>query len=60
MAKQTIIDPPLGWKYGFPKVLPDDVDDLSEWLFGEGYPLDLMDSALKNSSYWTEDIPEEE
>jgi hypothetical protein len=49
MAKRTIIDPPEGWKYGFPKPIP----------FGEGYPMDMIPLAIKYSRYWEEDIPEE-
>lgn len=57
--KKTVIDPPEGWKYGFPKVLPDGVD-YQEWLFGEGYPMDLIPLAMKYSRQWEEDFPEEE
>ena len=27
-----MIDPPSGWKYGFPKPLPDEVENVKEWL----------------------------
>jgi hypothetical protein len=60
MPKRTIIDPPEGWKYGFPKPIPDDITNLKEWLFGEGYPTDLIELAIKYSRYWEEEIPEEE
>ena len=33
-----MIDPPSGWKYGFPKVLPEDVVDTKKWLVENGYP----------------------
>jgi len=59
MAKRTIIDPPEGWRYGFPKPIPDDITDLSEWLFGEGYPMDMIPLAIKYSRYWEEDIPDD-
>lgn len=44
--KKTIrmIDPPSGWKYGFPKVLPDDVKDAMTWLVENGYPQKEIDS----------------
>lgn len=58
--KRTIIDPPEGWKYGFPKPIPNEINDLSEWLFGEGYPMDLIPLAIKHSRYWEEDVPEED
>lgn len=48
---QYMIDPPSGWKYGFPKPLPDDAwlevngefglaDDFKviDWLIENGYP----------------------
>ena len=37
MSKVLMCDPPSGWKYGFPKPVPDDVHIL-EWLVREGYP----------------------
>ena len=38
--KKTVrmIDPPSGWKYGFPKPIPEDVVNVLEWLVKEGYP----------------------
>ena len=39
------IDPPSGWKYGFPKVIPEGVTDVKAWLVKNGYPqweIDLM------------------
>lgn len=35
----TYIDPPEGWKYGFPKKLPKRVPkNINEWLIKKGYP----------------------
>lgn len=48
----TFIDPPSGWMYGFPKILPDDVEDLEEWLIDNGYPHDDIEMAMKYSRYW--------
>jgi hypothetical protein len=36
--KIKYIDPPSGWKYGFPKQIPDDVTDVKDWLVKNGYP----------------------
>jgi len=41
------IDPPSGWKYGFPKLMSkEDVQDQNlnfhEWLIKEGYPANLI------------------
>ena len=35
-----MIDPPSGWRYGFPKAFDrvTDGDDLRAWLVQEGYP----------------------
>jgi hypothetical protein len=50
----TMIDPPSGWKYGFPKVLPDDVENVLEWLVSEGYPQFEIDACGKHfyCRYW--------
>lgn len=35
----TMIDPPSGWKYGFPKLLPESrKKDVKIWLVEQGYP----------------------
>jgi hypothetical protein len=37
--KRHMIDPPGGWKYGFPKEVPSPVpSDMMAWLVSEGYP----------------------
>lgn len=37
--KVTMCDPPSGWRYGFPKAIPDHRrNDLKRWLIEEGYP----------------------
>jgi hypothetical protein len=37
--KVMMIDPPSGWKYGFPKVMPDPrPEDTRAWLIANGYP----------------------
>jgi len=42
---KLLIDPPMGWKYGFPMEMPKDVTDLSvnDWLISKGYPKELVD-----------------
>jgi hypothetical protein len=39
-----MIDPPSGWRYGFPKVIPNDVKDVKGWLVENGYPQWEIDS----------------
>lgn len=41
--KPVYIDPPEGWKYGFPKALPTGEPDVLAWLIAEGYPQSVMD-----------------
>jgi hypothetical protein len=51
-----VIDPPSGWKYGFPKILPNYIkgsDLLSNWLLDNGYPQEDIELALKHSRYWS-------
>jgi hypothetical protein len=49
------VDPPSGWKYGFPKALPDGIIDLRKWLLEEGYPEEDIDFALKYIRTWTDE-----
>lgn len=39
-----LLDPPEGWKYGFPKQCPTELKDLNAWLVEQGYPQKLIDS----------------
>lgn len=48
-----MIDPPAGWKYGFPKAISDDVTDVIAWLVENGYPQEEIDS-LGEHFYWRE------
>ena len=44
-----MVDPPSGWKYGFPKAKPDDATNTIAWLLSEGYPqseIDKMGNTL--------------
>ena len=40
------VDPPAGWKYGFPK-LWDGMGDMDEWIVAQGYPKKEMESYGK-------------
>jgi hypothetical protein len=48
-----MIDPPSGWKYGFPKPLPDEVENVKEWLLEQGYPQREIDLCGKHFHYRT-------
>ena len=54
--KTLIIDPPSGWRYGFPKPVSqevlDDPERLAIWLMLQGYPEKEIPLAVKYSRYW--------
>jgi hypothetical protein len=60
MARVTMVDPPSGWMYGFPKALPNDYpegESIIPWLLSEGYPQSKIDECGKSfyCRYWEED-----
>lgn len=67
MVQYLIVDPPSGWKYGFPKALvevPDNWDfsqpfpafDYEGVLKDAGYPKKDIKMALNNSRYWVDSL----
>ena len=59
--KVMMIDPPRGWKYGFPKPMPkvfDTYGEQEDWLISQGYPLSEINSYGDNfyCRYWEEEI----
>ena len=49
------IDPPSGWRYGFPKILPKEADGRTlEWLVEQGYPREEIDKMGDHfyCGYW--------
>lgn len=59
---KKMIDPPSGWKYGFPKELPQDIKstDENKWLVENGYPQEEIDKYgdFFFCRYWTIDSEE--
>lgn len=48
-----MMDPPAGWKYGFPKVYkPLEDETLMQWLIREGYPPQEAEWAIKYLRTW--------
>lgn len=46
MARQTIYDPPSGWRYGFPRpYVPLPGESLAETLLRDGYPQKEIDNG---------------
>lgn len=59
----TMVDPPSGWKYGFPKILPESAKGESyfTWLISEGYPQAEIDNMGDHfySRYWDQEVDED-
>ena len=47
----TMVDPPSGWRYGFPKELPEGVTDIMSWLTESGYPKHAIESFGESFPY---------
>lgn len=60
MKTVTMIDPPYGWKYGFPKPLELRYPEQShrEWLVEQGYPQSEIDRCGEYfpCRYWEEQL----
>ena len=52
MAYPHWVDPPSGWKYGFPKIF-DGEGSVNEWLIREGYPASLIKQATDEGWFYT-------
>lgn len=55
-----MIDPPSGWKFGFPKPIPHGVTNTTRWLVENGYPQELIDELGEHfyCRYW--EVPDDE
>ena len=57
MAKM-MIDPPTGWRYGFPRAYDAEVDgDMRDFLLLHGYPEQDVDFALQYMRCWPAEDP---
>ena len=52
---KIMIDPPFGWRYGFPKELPNEVKDVKSWLIEQGYPEKEADFAVQHCRFWEQE-----
>lgn len=51
--KNLMIDPMEGWKYGFPKIIPQNQQHRTlEWLIEQGYPKSLTEEKYFYCRYW--------
>ena len=57
-ATKLVVDPPSGWRYGFPMVWDKELEpDLKTFLRAKGYPEKDLDFAMNHIRMW---FPEEE
>lgn len=55
-----MIDPPSGWRYGFPQpIFKDPKQELWEWLVEKGYPEESARWAAEHCRYWEEEVNNE-
>ena len=53
MNTRLMIDPPEGWRYGFPKPIPREHQHRTlEWLVEAGYPKELITERGFVCRYW--------
>ena len=50
---RIIVDPPSGWRYGFPCELPEG-KDYKELLIEHKYPEGEIDFAMRHTRQWVE------
>jgi hypothetical protein len=58
MVRKLWVDPPSGWRYGFPKLWDPEVNEnCLEWLVAEGYPQKEIDKMGKHfyTRQWYDD-----
>jgi hypothetical protein len=54
--KKLIVDPPSGWRYGFPRAYDEEKDGpFEEFLIHHGYPESEVDFASRHTRMWEEE-----
>lgn len=60
MSKKTYVDPPQGYKYGFPKEVTEEAYlDFRKFLLDNGYPEKDVEFAMKYCRMWEEEMEDE-
>ena len=64
MTRILMVDPPDGWRYGFPKPVPAGREhDILAWLVEQGYPQSIIDEWVPGNfplRCWHDEINNEE
>lgn len=54
MNTKQWVDPPSGWRWGFPKLWDSQTDpDIKQWFLNSGLPETELEFALNWSRYWS-------
>lgn len=61
MITVLVVDPPEGWRFGFPKIVPEWLkpEDMDAWIVQQGYPRSMRDSGCRELIYrlWYQEVP---
>ena len=59
-----VIDPPEGWRFGFPKIVPAWLkpENLDAWVVQQGYPRIMRDAGCRELTLrlWYKEVPQSE
>lgn len=56
MNTKQWVDPPSGWRWGFPKMWDPRTDpDIKQWFIEQGLPETELEFAMNWSRYWSAD-----
>lgn len=53
MITVLVVDPPEGWRFGFPKIVPEWLkpEDMDAWIVQQGYPRVIRDTGCSELIY---------
>ena len=59
--KKIVIDPPMGSRYGFPRIYDkQEGESVEEWFLRRGYPKELIEQGMLNHCRWWDWKPDKE
>lgn len=54
-----MVDPPSGWKYGFPQLFDSSKSTYRDFLRNNGYPTQHIDFAIRHTRCWLPELEED-